>query len=118
MMLPFALIPVLHVCADRALMGKFFSHPALSVFGGAIATAVTAINGYLLYDLLASGLSLGVLSAVYSVVLVAYYALVCYFAVGPDRWPDLLTRGCSLAKQGVAWVAANTRKVDMLEVHC
>jgi Mn2+/Fe2+ NRAMP family transporter len=56
MMLPFALIPVLHVCADQKVMGRFVSHPALTFFAGLIAATVAGVNGYLMVDFLHTSL--------------------------------------------------------------
>jgi Mn2+/Fe2+ NRAMP family transporter len=47
LVLPFALVAVLRVCAEAGLMGRFVSHPALTLFGSLTAAAVTGINSYL-----------------------------------------------------------------------
>jgi hypothetical protein len=47
LLLPFALVPVVHVCADKKLLGRFASHPALTVFAALIAATVAGVDGYL-----------------------------------------------------------------------
>lgn len=126
LMLPFALIPVIHVVADKTVMGgQFVSHVGVTALAGTVSTAVAAINGYLLVDYLHTQLPQG--QGVYvgfSAFIAAYYLLVIYFALGPERWPVLVGR----AKQGVTkvvgWIScccsAGRRRPDfesMLEVH-
>lgn len=56
LLLPFALVPVVHVCADKKLLGRFVSHPALTAFAAFVAAIVAGVNGYLLVQLLVDAL--------------------------------------------------------------
>lgn len=46
--LPFALVPLLHLTADRGLMGQQVNRRATTVAGAAIASTVTVLAGVLL----------------------------------------------------------------------
>ncbi len=46
LVLPFALVPCVHVAADRKLLGQFASHPALTWFAALVVAVVAAINGW------------------------------------------------------------------------
>lgn len=89
MMLPFALVPVLHLCADHKLLGsKFASRPWLTAFGAGVATVVVAVNGYLLVDFQRTVLLPAVdgghhaaITTAFVVVCILYFSTVTYFAV-------------------------------------
>ncbi|KAJ9522400.1 hypothetical protein QJQ45_008309 [Haematococcus lacustris] len=121
MMLPFALIPVLHVCADKIVMGTFVSHRYLTAFGALIATVVAAVNGYLLVDFLHTeventpGVDAGL-----AFLIIVYYMVVLYFAIGPDNMGACLERCQDVWAKVRAWIRNNRRSADfesMLEVH-
>ncbi len=46
LVLPFALVPCVHVAADRKLLGRFVSHPAITAFAGLVVFIVACINGW------------------------------------------------------------------------
>mmetsp|Transcript_22861 Transcript_22861/g.58259 ORF Transcript_22861/g.58259 Transcript_22861/m.58259 type:complete len:550 (-) Transcript_22861:416-2065(-) len=116
LMLPFALIPVLHVAADPKIMGVEFASPKwLTVFAGSIAAAVSAINGYLMVDLLRTSMphaGPGVLVA-FSLGFILYYCVVAYYAVGPEHWgPVVGGRLQQWWAKSRAWLRENSRKAD------
>ncbi|MEU6786128.1 Nramp family divalent metal transporter [Nonomuraea angiospora] len=47
---PFALIPLLLITRDRAVMGSFASSRRMTALMGAITTVIVGLNGYLLYE--------------------------------------------------------------------
>jgi hypothetical protein len=83
LVLPFALIPVIHVAADKKLLGEFASHPALTVVAGMVAGLVSAVNGYVLIDYMRTefpNTNSGIVAG-FSIFIAVYYLLVLYFAV-------------------------------------
>lgn len=123
LVLPFALIPVIHVAADKKLLGAFSSPTWITIFAGAIATVVTAVNGWTLVDFYQTELgtdNAGV-TAGFCIFMIAYFSLILYFALGPENVPTLINKSRAVVNKGVAWMKANTRcRADfesMLEVH-
>lgn len=122
-LLPFALLPVVHMTANREVMGeRFAARRWLTGLTAAITAAIVAVNGYLLYDVIMQqhqdGLGPEWIAGLVLIML-AYYSLILYFAIGPDNLPRLLTSAAEAAK-GVTSLVRGRRRMDyesMLEVH-
>lgn len=123
LILPFALVPVIHVAADSKLLGAYATPKAITWFASAIAAVVSAVNGWtvLTYLQVLPEESLPGATAGFTLFLVAYYLLIGYFAVGPEHMPELWRRARAAGTKGVTWVRANAPcRADfesMLEVH-
>ncbi|GAX77144.1 hypothetical protein CEUSTIGMA_g4590.t1 [Chlamydomonas eustigma] len=95
LLLPFALLPALHMTANKEIMGeKFVSAKWFTILTAGITAIVLAVNGYLLYDVMrqqhASGGDLGgSLAVLLALMLIIYYSLTAYYAIGPDNIPGL-----------------------------
>ncbi|CAL8465341.1 g4876 [Coccomyxa elongata] len=92
--IPFALLPLLMLTSSEAVMGSCFANRvSMKAAAWAIAAAILAINGSLLYDFGVKELPthwaarMGFLAAV-----LFYVGLVVYFAVGPHRFAALSRR--------------------------
>lgn len=92
--IPFALLPLLMLTSSEAVMGSCFANKvSMKVAAWAIAAAILAINGSLLYDFGVKELPthwaarMGFLAGV-----LFYVGLVVYFAVGPHRLAALSRR--------------------------
>ncbi len=85
LLLPFALLPVVHMTASREVMGdKFVNHRWHTVLTGSITGLVVTVNSYLMYDLVRQqhgGMSLGWIFSLIAMNLI-YYGLVLYYAIG------------------------------------
>mmetsp|Transcript_11202 Transcript_11202/g.24121 ORF Transcript_11202/g.24121 Transcript_11202/m.24121 type:complete len:597 (+) Transcript_11202:151-1941(+) len=126
LLLPFALLPVIHMTASREVMGdKFVSQKWVTAFTAAIAVAVLAVNGYLLFDTMNDMAAAGdgsttaaLYYTVFAVMSALYYMTVLYFAIGPDNLPGLCGWVKRSTRKAVAW--ARHHRLDcesMLEVH-
>jgi len=127
MLLPFALLPVIHMTARGEVMGdKFVSRKLLTAFAGVITAAVLSVNGFMLYDTLQEAADVAeggstpaaLYTAVFGVVCVLYYVIVAYFAIGPDNLPAVWGWVQGTARKAAAW--ARHYRMDcesMLEVH-
>jgi hypothetical protein len=124
LLLPFALLPVVHMTASAQVMGsRWVTGRLMTGLCAAITALVIAINGYLLVDMLmaqhAGGLTwywISVLAGTTGL----YYALVAYYAIGPEHVPGLMQRGHKCGLQAVDWVRHRVRRLDpesMVEVH-
>lgn len=132
LMLPFALIPAIHMGANRSLMGRpgaFSSRLLFNLFLCVVAVACAAINGYVLVDFMHQYLPTGTGVVVgWSFLIATYYLLVMYFAVGPNRVAALLAprveRGAVRVRAAARMTAGWAKRVhwgdpeSMLEVHC
>lgn len=123
LLLPFALLPVVHMTANREVMGKRFAASRwLTGLTAAITVAIVAVNGYLLYDVIMQQHQDGlgpVRIAGLVLIMLAYYSLILYFAIGPENAPRLLTSAREAAK-GVTTILRGRGRMDyesMLEVH-
>jgi Mn2+/Fe2+ NRAMP family transporter len=99
-LLPFALLPVLRMTADRDIMGeRFVSSRWLTVTGSIICSVILIINGYLIFDVFrvsfgvqGSSAKILALAVLASAIMVCYYLLALYFAIGPDKCEEWLLR--------------------------
>lgn len=123
-LLPFALLPVLHIGCNKKIMGERFAAgrfwTAVTV---AITVAVLAVNAYLLYDVIKQqaqdGLSPGWIAGMV-VSMVVYYGMALYYAVGPENVPQAWSQGKTFVRKAWARLPCRTRRADyesMLEVH-
>ncbi len=91
LVLPFALIPVIHIAADAQLLGSYHSHPALSVFAALVALVVVMVNGWTMNDFLVTTLpDTPAVTVPFYFGMALYFLLVLYYAVSIHA--ALLTR--------------------------
>eukprot|EP00199_Chlamydomonas_sp_CCMP681_P000171 CAMPEP_0119103504 /NCGR_PEP_ID=MMETSP1180-20130426/1940_1 /TAXON_ID=3052 ORGANISM="Chlamydomonas cf sp, Strain CCMP681" /NCGR_SAMPLE_ID=MMETSP1180 /ASSEMBLY_ACC=CAM_ASM_000741 /LENGTH=538 /DNA_ID=CAMNT_0007088035 /DNA_START=156 /DNA_END=1772 /DNA_ORIENTATION=- len=123
LVLPFAMIPIIHVAADKRLLGDWATKRPLTIFAAVIALAVAAVNGYLLVVFMQSevpGATRNSTLAGFAAVILIYYSMLLYFAVGPEHWKGVGERARGVVNKIADWGRANRRKADfasMLEVH-
>ncbi|GAB4815298.1 hypothetical protein N2152v2_002344 [Parachlorella kessleri] len=123
--LPFALIPVIHMTANRNVIGATFrTRLPLLLFASGIAAVVVGINGWVLVDFLKTKLpqTAGAYAG-WSLLMATYFCIVLYYAIGPERvgrWAERSRRqACGLSKRA-AQLAGRIQWRDpesMLEVH-
>ncbi|KAG1669253.1 hypothetical protein FOA52_003290 [Chlamydomonas sp. UWO 241] len=132
LVLPFALLPVIHMTANASVMGGGVAKSGLgrcgrgwTIASGAIAAAVTGVNMYLLATLLGEA-AVGPPGGSWAMVTIAvvgiYFSLVAYYAIGPDNVPAVIARTRKDARMVATWVRSKIplRRLDpetMLEVH-
>jgi hypothetical protein len=92
--LPFALIPLIHVAADQGVLGEHASRRLVTGFAVAVAALVCAVNGFVLVDTMRGVLedmasedgeppaSRPAIMAGFSLLIALYYTVIGYFAVG------------------------------------
>uniref|UniRef100_A0A7R9V4I2 Natural resistance-associated macrophage protein n=1 Tax=Chlamydomonas euryale TaxID=1486919 RepID=A0A7R9V4I2_9CHLO len=109
LLLPFALLPVVHMTANVDVMGRrWVSGRWWTGVSIGITVATVAVNGYLLVDSLVAqhdgGLTWPWMMLTISTTLL-YYAIVAYYAIGPDNIPEAMQRTRKLCAQATNWVA-------------
>ncbi|KAL4853916.1 Metal transporter Nramp6 [Chlorella vulgaris] len=85
--LPFALIPAIHMAANRAIMTPVFATSKfLTTFCSLIALAVVSVNGYFLVTFRQDNLPGGAgVTVGWAFLMTAYYISLAYYAVSPTR---------------------------------
>lgn len=88
-LLPFAIIPLIHMAGNRAVMGPpgaFATARWLNVFCSVVAVALAAINGYFLVTFRQENLPDGTGVMVgWGFLMAAYYCAMACIAIGPER---------------------------------
>eukprot|EP00746_Dinoflagellata_sp_MGD_P090941 gnl/MRDRNA2_/MRDRNA2_35962_c0_seq1.p1 gnl/MRDRNA2_/MRDRNA2_35962_c0~~gnl/MRDRNA2_/MRDRNA2_35962_c0_seq1.p1 ORF type:complete len:540 (+),score=52.27 gnl/MRDRNA2_/MRDRNA2_35962_c0_seq1:140-1759(+) len=81
--LPFAMLPLLHFSAQKALMGRFRSSPCFMFINICLALVVMSINMYLIYQFLED-------KSLSYIVPVCIYGVLYFFVCGCMVWTDIV----------------------------
>ena len=106
-LLPFALIPILHFCALPSVMGQYRTGKFWAIAGPVLSLGVIGVNLFLTYDVIASFEStvLVVFSALFSIlyfVFAAYLFWLYYKAVLRPQFAEMFLRKESSKSTGIS----------------
>lgn len=110
--IPFALIPVMHMTSNKAIMGpSFCSGQGLRVFTHCMLLCVMGVNFYMLMGFMATDLPRQPWAIMCFVLLAGgYYSLVLYFFLGPLLWSQVVNNTKDKAKYIRKMLAASSAR--------
>ncbi|GAB4813910.1 hypothetical protein N2152v2_000956 [Parachlorella kessleri] len=83
-LLPFALVPLIHLAARPSILGPFSSPATLTAFAALVAASIMAVDGYVLVGFLQDSLAQTPGAYVgWSLLIAAYYLALGYFILEP-----------------------------------